>query len=109
MPIQRKVFRIEESVCMRVRQRDAVTEAGGARSSGVASELTSLRASTELRGHNDREQRERVRAQVAEAQAFKHELELIHSAVKQSHSEMRSLGAEALDADRTARAVGELA
>ena len=80
-----------------------------ARPAELMTELASLRALTEPPAPNDRETRERAQAQIAEAQAFKRELELIHSAVEQSRGEMRSLGAPALDADRTARAGRELA
>jgi chemotaxis protein CheZ len=98
MPVQRKVFRIEESVRTRGAHRNAI------RHPELATELVSLRALIEPRGGAGREERERERAQVAEAQAFKRELELIHSAVEHSRGEMAALSTDTPGDDRTARA-----
>jgi chemotaxis protein CheZ len=82
MPVQRKVFRIEEGA------RQQAAEA-------VASV--------------DRDSLERARAQIAEAQAYKHELGLIHAAVGRTRNEMIALGADAAGGEQTARARRELA
>ncbi len=71
--------------------------------------MQSLRALIEPRGGADREARERARAQIAEAQAFKRELELIHAAVERSRGEMAALSTDTPGDDRTARASRELA
>ena len=57
----------------------------------------------------DRDAMERARAQIAEAQAYKAELDLIYAAVKRTRDEMDALGADMLAGDRTARAGRELA
>lgn len=103
MPVQRKVFRIEESVRGRGAQREVA-----ARHPEFATEFGAIRALIEPRGHAGREERERACAQVAEAQAFRRELELIHSAVERSRSEIAALSADAPGDDRTARASREL-
>jgi chemotaxis protein CheZ len=109
MPVQRRVFRIEESARPRAGERDGGAASGRARSTELMSELASLRTLIERPGLNDREMGERAQAQIAEARAFKHELELIHSAVEQSRDQMRSLGAATLEENRAARAGRELA
>lgn len=91
MPVQRKVFRIEESACARNARREA------------SAEHASLRALIEPRGATDRAAHERAQAQIAEAQAFKRELELIHGAVARSRGEMLALSSGAADAGRTGR------
>jgi chemotaxis protein CheZ len=109
MPVQRRVFRIEESARPRAGHRDGAVACGRAPSAEPTNEPASLRPLIERPGPSAREVSERAPAQIAEARAFKRELELIHSAVEQSRSEMRSLGAAALDAGRAARAGRELA
>jgi chemotaxis protein CheZ len=74
-----------------------------------AAEHASLRALIERRGETDRAARERAQAQIAEAQAFKRELELIYAAVERSRGAMAAFSADAPDSDRTARTSRELA
>jgi chemotaxis protein CheZ len=96
MPVQRKVFRIEEQARPRAHHdaprgpsKDAAPERA------FMAELQSLRALIEPQPAVDRDALERARAQIAEAQAFKHELCLIHAAVEQSKGEMSALHTDA--------------
>jgi chemotaxis protein CheZ len=97
MPVQRKVFRIEESARLRAPLRADST-----------AEIASLRALIEPRLDGDRAAHERARAQVAEAQAFKHELGLIHAAVEQSRDGVAAFDADTSGESRAARAGREL-
>ena len=72
-------------------------------------ELQSLRELIEPHGQPDRDAMERARAQIAEAQAYKHELSLIYAAVERTRNEMAMLGGDAERSERTARASRELA
>src|SRR6476661_9634949 len=83
MPIQRKVFRIEEHARRRV--AESITTDGVEGALRHREFLTELQALRELIGPGasvDRDALLRARAQIAEAQAFKHELGLIHAAVE---------------------------
>lgn len=110
MAVQRKIFRIEEGARMRVAE-DAT--AGGAedalRHREFMTELQTLRDLIGPRSGVDRDALERARAQIAEAQAYKHELGLIYAAVERARGEMSTLGAEPKSSERTARASRELA
>jgi chemotaxis protein CheZ len=104
MPVQRKVFRIEE---------DARGQAAGRgtedalRRRELITEIETLR---DLIGPGaDRSALERARAQIAEAQAYKHELSLIYAAVERTRNEMAALGTGADEGRRIARAGCELA
>lgn len=102
MPVQRKVFRIEESA--------AAGEAEGAlQHREFITELQALRELIQPRTEVDRDSLERARAQIAEAQAYKHELGLIYGAVERTRNEMAALGAESYGSEQTARARRELA
>ena len=73
--------------------------------------MTELQALRELIGPRagvDRDALERARAQIAEAQAFKHELGLIYAAVERTRNEMSALGDETPGSEQTARARREL-
>ena len=75
---------------------------------GTASSWRRCRSLRELIGPRtevDRDALERARAQIAEAQAYKHELGLIYAAVERTRTEMTALGAEAHEqrADRARR------
>ena len=87
MPVQRKVFRIEEQG--RVTPPADVAEAP-LRHHECMAELKELRALVEPRVSVRREQMERARAQIAEAQAYKHELDLIYTAVRRTREETAS-------------------
>ena len=110
MPVQRKVFRIEEGARPRKAHGVAAGDAEGAlQHREFMTEMQSLRELIVPRTEVDRDALERARAQIAEAQAYKHELGLIYAAVERTRSEMTVLGAEAQSNERTARASRELA
>jgi chemotaxis protein CheZ len=107
MPVQRKVFRIEEHARAGVpRDVPAAEPQGAERHREFMGELQALRALIEPRTDVDRDALERARAQIAEAQAYKHELAAIHAAVEQTKSDMAAL--DAPNDGRTARASREL-
>jgi len=104
MPVQRKVFRIEESARAQATGRAAEDTL---RRRELMTEIETLR---DLIGPDaDRSALERARAQIAEAQAYKHELSLIYAAVERTRSEMAALDAGADEGRRIARAGCELA
>jgi chemotaxis protein CheZ len=104
MPVQRKVFRIEEG------SRAAAGDGDGAlRHREFMTEIQALRKMIAPRIEMDREVLERSRGQIAEASAYKHELGLIYVAVEGSRNEMTRFGEEAKDGEHTARASRELA
>src|SRR6476620_5723385 len=82
MPVQRKVFRIEEGARRRAAEGVAADGAEGElQHREFITELQALRGLIEPRPEVHREALERARAQIAEAQAYRHELGLIHAAV----------------------------
>jgi chemotaxis protein CheZ len=110
MPVQRKVFRIEEGT--RAAFADGIAAGGtdGAHQHReFMTELQTLRQLIGPRAAVDRDALERARAQIAEAQAYKHELGLIYAAVERTRSEMTALGADAPGSEQAARAHRELA
>jgi chemotaxis protein CheZ len=110
MPIQRKVFRIEEHARVRAAESVAADGVDGAlRHREFMTELQALRELIGPRAGVDRDAMERARAQITEAQAFQHELGLIYAAVERTRTEMTGLGAEAQSSEHTARASRELA
>lgn len=110
MPVQRKIFRIEEGARLRAANGAAAENAEGAlRHHEFIAEMRSLRELIGPRTEVDRDALECARAQIAEAQAYKHELGLIYAAVERTRIEMSVLGAEAQSSEHTARASRELA
>ncbi len=109
MPVQRKVFRIEEHSRPRAMARARAEQQGDLSQHDFMAELQSLRALIQPGAEADREEMERARAQIAEAQAYKRELAAIHAAVEQTGSHMASLASDAERDERTARASRELA
>jgi len=118
MPVQRKVFRIEERARPRALDNVASGDAESAlRHREFMTELQTLRgliappgeAGREMNRQVDRDALERARAQIAEAQAYKHELGLIYTAVERTRNEMTVLDADADRGERTAHASRELA
>jgi chemotaxis protein CheZ len=109
MPIQRKVFRIEEHARVRAAEGVAADGVDGAlRHREFMTELQALRELIGPRAGVDRDAMERARAQITEAQAFQHELGLIYAAVDRTRNEMCALEAEAPAGEQTARARREL-
>jgi chemotaxis protein CheZ len=110
MPVQRRVFRIEEGARRHAAEGIAAGGAEGAHQHRESmTQLQALRELIEPRAPVDRDALERARAQIAEAQAYKHELGLIHAAVERTRNEMTALGADAPGSEQTARARRELA
>jgi chemotaxis protein CheZ len=110
MAVQRKVFRIEEHARPRAAAGVAAGEAAGAAPHlEFMAELQALREMIEPRAPVDHDALSRARAQIAEAQAYKHELNLIYAAVERTKGQMTALGAEAESNELTARASRELA
>jgi len=110
MPVQRKVFRIEEHA--RPRAADGMPTGGAEdalRHRDFMTELQALRQLIEPSAQVDRDALDRARAQIAEAQAYKHELGLIYAAVERTRNEMAALTGETQSSERTARASRELA
>jgi chemotaxis protein CheZ len=104
MPVQRKTFRIEEDARPQAeRAEDAL------RRRELMTEIETLRELIGPGAGIDRSALERARAQIAEAQAYKHELGLIYAAVERTRSEMAALGTGADEGRRIARAGCELA
>jgi chemotaxis protein CheZ len=109
MPVQRKIFRIEEQARPRASANVPAEQAdGGLRHREFMGELQSLRALIAPRAEISREALEQARSQIAEAQAYKQELDLIHAAVKSTREEMDAFAAHALAVQHTARAGREL-
>src|SRR5262249_38729529 len=98
MPLQRKVFRIEESTRARLAKRNPAADGDPAKHQQI-----SLRGLIEPQADFDRPAREWAQAQIAEAQTFRRELELIHAAVE------RSRGEAGIDSNSVARTKRELA
>lgn len=118
MPVQRKVFRIEEHARPRARQGAAAGDAESAlRHREFMTELQTLRGLIAPRNPDggetvrqvDRDALERARAQIAEAHAYQQELGLIYAAVESTRSEMAMLDGDAQRGERTAHASRELA
>jgi chemotaxis protein CheZ len=106
MPVQRKVFRIEEDA--RAQAANRGTE-DALRRRELITEIETLRDLIGPGAGADHSALERARAQIAEAQAYKHELGLIYAAVERTRSEMAALGTGADEGRRIARAGCELA
>jgi chemotaxis protein CheZ len=105
MPVQRKVFRIEEGARAPV-ERSADDSL---RHHEFMSEMAALRELLGPRAEIDREALEQARGQIAEAQSYKDELALIYNAVERTRNEMAVLGIEAQRGERVPRASRELA
>lgn len=109
MAVQRKTFRIEERARRGAPDAAAADEAESAlRHREFMTELQALRALMQQPQQMDRETLERAQAQIAEAQVYKNELEVILAAVKRTTAEAGVLGADVVDCEQTARTSREL-
>jgi chemotaxis protein CheZ len=109
MPVQRKIFRIEESGRAGARAAAAAANAAPApQHDEFLSELKALRALIEPHTPQHREAMERARAQVAEADAFRAELAAIHGAVEVTRAPMQELEGAVLRESQLRRAGREL-
>jgi chemotaxis protein CheZ len=93
MPVQRKVFRIEEGAGLASRARAHATQAVDAEPRNeLIAEIRALRAMIEPRATPDRDAMERARSQIVAAQSYKHELDMIYAAVKRTRQEIDTIG-----------------
>jgi len=108
VPVRRKVYRIEESARVAAPQVLSASEAEDAmRHREYMNELRALRALIEPRAVS-RETLERSRAQITEAQSYKHELEVIYAAVKRTSSEIGQANGHGLGNTQVGRVGQEL-
>ena len=106
LPVQRKIFRIEENPRFSAPEPLSASDAENAmRHHEYMSELRALRALIEPRAAS-RDSMERSRAQIAEAQSYKEELDIIYAAVKRTRAEIGQANGHALKATQIGR-VGE--
>lgn len=109
MPAPRRRFRIEEGSSFEPRVAMPASEAEAAlRHHEFMTEIKALRSLIEPRAGASRESMEQARAQIAEAQAYKSELESIYAAVRQTRQEINTLGSVAFGRFETTNAGGEL-
>ena len=110
MAVQRKIFRIEQSTVADGHGADSEREAEAAlRHNEFMAEIKALRSLIEPGAGTNRDAMGKSRAQIAEAQSYKAELELIHAALTRSRKEVAALGTRAALPPDFARAAGELA
>jgi chemotaxis protein CheZ len=109
MAVQRKVFRIEEGARWRARDGVAGNDTGSAECHReFMAAVQELRALVLPAAPADRSTLERARAQIAEAQAYKSELELIYAALEGTRDVNADAGADAFAGEHTARTAREL-
>ena len=109
MPVQRKIFRIEQGAASDARDMNTAREAEAAlRHHEFMAEIQALRSLIEPRAATSRQAMETSRAQIAEVQAYKAELDLIHDALTHTREEIETLGARASRQTDIARAGREL-
>ena len=108
MPVQRKIFRIEQAAMADGSGAAGARDEAAMRHHEFMAEIKALRSLIEPRAGTDRDAMEKSRAQIAEAQAYKAELELIHAALKRSREEVATLGVRAALPPDIARASREL-
>ena len=110
MPVQRKIFRIEQGAVADAPGVDSAREAEAAlRHREAMTEIKALRSLIEPRSVSNRDVMEKSRAQIAEVQTYKAELDLIHAALKRTREEIETLGVRASLQPDIARASRELA
>jgi chemotaxis protein CheZ len=109
MPIQRKIFRIEQCEVADTGIPDSARDAEAVlRHHEFMTEIRALRNLIEPRAAVNREAMEKGQAQVAEAQAYNTELKLIYHAIKRTRSEIGAFSADAFSAGEIGRASREL-
>ena len=109
MAVQRKVFRIEQSMGAVARRAPSVVVDGDApHRHELMAEIKALRAIIEPHQSVSRDTMDRARAQITEAQAYKRELDLIYAAVKHTKQEIDTASADVAAQAETGRAGREL-
>ena len=107
MPVQRKVFRIEEHMRPRTPRGTVPADAGAEPQHGEFA--SALRALVDPQATSERETAQRNRAEIAEAQAYKAELAEIHDAIGRTAADMAALVAGARSGAQVSRVSRELA
>ena len=108
MPVQRKVYSIEQH--MRPRMRGAAQAAQGSEQHReFISELQALRSLIEPQVATEADIAKRARAQIADAHAYKAELAVIYDAIGRTAADMASLVAGAKSGAQASRISRELA
>ena len=96
MAVRRKVFRIEQTAGAVARSGPFAAAASGGEESPyrheLEAEIRTLRAIVDRQKHTSRDTMDRARAQIAEAQAYKRELDLIYAAIKHTAQEIGAIG-----------------
>ena len=109
MPVQRKVFRIEENPrAMSRRATPSVRAQPAPPTDEYLAELKALRALIEPRLPANRDAMERARAQLAEADSYRRELAALHAAIEHSRAATAALDGAAPDQPPLERAGREL-
>ena len=109
MPSPRKIFRIEESSSFDSTSAVSAGEAEAAlRHHEFMTEIKALRSLIEPRAAVDRKAMDQSRAQIAEAQSYKAELELIYAAIRQTRQDIDTLDSVGSSRSNTTDAGGEL-
>src|SRR5206468_1153086 len=105
MPVRRKIFRIEEHARTNARGTTSADQAEATlRHHEYMAEIKALRALIEPGRQVNRETMERARAQIVEAQAYKHELDTIYAAVRRTRNEMNLADDDSPSGSRMMRA-----
>jgi chemotaxis protein CheZ len=108
MPLQRKIFRIEETMQSARDPQDEPASGTLEFPAEVIAELRALRALMEQRMPGSGEMRATSEAQSQEVRKLKIELDVIGDAIKQTRSEIVSLQDQGFDSSRVARVTREL-
>ncbi len=98
MAVQRKIFRIERGGLGGACAAEPVGDPAALRHQEFMAEIKALRQLIEPRATADRDTMEKARAQIAEAQAYRAELELIYTAMKRTRGEASASSAPNLHA-----------
>jgi len=107
MPVQRKVFRIEEHTRPRTPRGTVSADASAKPQHGEFA--SALRALVEPPAAPGRDPAQRARAEIVEAQAYKAELVAIHDAIGRTAADMAALVAGTKDSGQVSRVSRELA
>jgi chemotaxis protein CheZ len=106
MPVQRKIFRIEETMRARFEPRGADVSRDAEHPAEVIAELRAMRALMEQH-RPDREPLPSLEPS-QDARKLRIELDVIGSAIKETRAEIGSLQNQGFDSGRVARVTGEL-
>lgn len=109
MAVQRKIFRIEQSMGAAARRAPlAVAHDDALHGQELMAEIKALRAMIEPRQDVSRDAMDRAQAQIAQAQAYRRELDLIYTAVKRTKQEIDTVNAGSAAQAEAGRAGREL-